>query len=127
MHLLNQSPYPEELSKFLTAQAAQLNAQPVEPRTSPFDAVQRARMYEGVPLMPPEFQLMHPRRVRWSGWFPLPDGTTMHLSGFREATPEQEVRHRINNPESGLHPDDLLAYRESKRGPISKFLSSLKF
>lgn len=123
----NQPLYPEELSKFLAAQAAQLDAQPVEPRTSPFDAVSTARMYEGVPVMPLEFQLMHPRRVRWSGWFPVPDGTWAHLIGSRDATPEQELWHRIHDPEDGLHPDDLLAYRESKRSAQASYFARLKF
>lgn len=127
MLLSNQPQYPEELSKFLTATAAQLDAQPGEPRTSPFEAVSTARMYEGVPVMPLEFQLMHPRRVRWSSWFPQPDGSRMHMSGARDATPEQELWHRIHDPERGLHPDDLLAYRESKRGPAARFFAGLKF
>jgi hypothetical protein len=107
----NQPPYPEELSKFLTAQAAQLDV----------------RKHEGVPLMPLEFQLMYPRQVRWSGWFPQPDGSMAHWIGARDASPEQELWHRINDPERGLHPDDLLAYRESKRGPVSRFFARLKF
>lgn len=77
--------------------------------------------------MPPEFQLMHPRRVRWSSWFPQPDGSMAHFSGFSNATPEQELWHRIHDPESGLHPDDLRAYRKSQRGPVSKFFARLKF
>ena len=123
----NQPQYPEELSKFLTATAAQLDAQPVEPRTSPFDAVQRASMYEGVPLMPPEFQLMHPRRVRWSSWVPQPDGSLVHFCGARDATPEQEIWHRINDPENGLHPDDLLAYRRLQRGPVARLFARFTF
>ena len=123
----NQPPYPEELSKFLTATAAQLDAQPVDPNASPFDAVRNASMYEGVPLMPPEFQLMHPRRVRWSSWVPQPDGSMAHFIGARDATPEQEIWHRINNPERGLHPDDLSTYRQSKRSPLPKFFARLKF
>jgi hypothetical protein len=51
----------------------------------------------------------------------------MHMSGARDATPEQELWHRIHDPERGLHPDDLLAYRESKRGRIFKFFGKLKF
>jgi hypothetical protein len=77
--------------------------------------------------MPLEFQLMHPRRVRWSGCFKQPNGDMPHFSGFSNATSEQELWHRINDPERGLHPDDLLAYRESKRSPISKLFSRLKF
>ena len=123
----NQPQYPEELSKFLTATAAQLDAQPVDPNASPFDAVRNASMYEGVPLMPPEFQLMHPIRVRWSSWVPQPDGSMAHFIGARDATPEQEIWHRINNPERGLHPDDLSTYRQSKRSPLPKFFARLKF
>lgn len=123
----NQPLYPEELSKFLVSMAAQLNAKPVAPKASPFDAIQKARMYEGVPVMPLDFQLLYPRQVRWSSWSTLPDGTGMHLSGARDATAEEEVWHRINDPENGLHPDDLVAYRESKRGPLSKFFARLKF
>lgn len=77
--------------------------------------------------MPPEFQLMYPRRVRWSSWYTLPDWSGMHLSGARDATPEEEAWHRINDPERGLHPDDLAAFRESKRGPLARFFARLKF
>ena len=79
---------PEELSRFLVANSARLDAQPLEPKASPFDAIQKAHMYESVPVMPLEFQLTHPRQVRWSSWFTLPDGTRMHLVGARDATPE---------------------------------------
>lgn len=77
--------------------------------------------------MPPDFQLMHPRRVRWSGPVSQPDGTMVHLSGFKEATPEQEAWYRLNDPERGLHEDDLLTYRRSRRGPIARFLARLGF
>ena len=77
--------------------------------------------------MPPEFQLTYPRRVRWGSWHTLPDGSEMHLCGARDATPEDEAWHRINDPERGLHPDDLLAFRESKRGPLARFFARLKF
>jgi len=49
------------------------------------------------------------------------------MIGARDATPEQEIWHRINDPEHGLHPDDLLAYRQSKRGPVARFFARLKF
>ena len=77
--------------------------------------------------MPPEFQLVHPRRVRWSGWVEQPDGQSAHVVGFKEATPEEEAWHRLNDPERGLHEDDLLAYRISKRGPVTRLLARLKF
>lgn len=35
------------------------------------------------------------------------------MSGFKSTTPEQEAWHRINDPEGGLHPDDLTAYRQT--------------
>lgn len=77
--------------------------------------------------MPPDFQLMHPRRVSWSGWFEQPDGQMVHFIGFKEATPEEEIRYRLNDPESGLHEDDLLAYRRSRRGPVARLFARLKF
>ena len=79
----NQPIYPEELSRFLTAQAALLDAQP--------------------------------------------NGGTAHFSGFSNATPEQELWQRINDPERGLHIDDLAAYRHLQRGPVAKFFARLKF
>jgi len=123
----NQPLYPEELSQFLMAQAALLDAQPVKPRTHSFEEIQKQRMYEGVPIMPPEFQLMYPRRVRWSGWYDQPSGGMAHFSGSSNATPEQEAWHRINDPERGLHPHDLAAYRKSQRGPVARFFARLKF
>jgi len=119
--------YSDELSQFLAAQAALIDAQPVKPRTHSFEAIQKQQMYEGVPIMPPDFQLTHPRRARWSGWYEQPNGGMAHFSGFSNATPEQEAWHRINDPERGLHPDDLAAFRESKRGPVSRFFARLKF
>ena len=77
--------------------------------------------------MPPEFQLMHPRRVRWSGYVEQPNGQMAHFIGFKEATPEEEAWHRLHDPERGLHPDDLLAYRISRRGPVARFFARLKF
>lgn len=70
---------------------------------------------------------MHPRRVRWSGRFKQPNGDMPHFSGSSDATPEQEAWHRINDPERGLHPDDLSAYRKSQRGPVARFFARLKF
>ena len=70
---------------------------------------------------------MHPRRVRWSGYVEQPNGQMAHVIGFKEATPEEEIWHRLNDPELGLHEDDLLAYRRSRRGPVARFLARLKF
>ncbi len=47
--------------------------------------------------------------------------------GTTQATPEQEAWHRINDPEDGLHPDDLADYRKSQRGPVVRFFARLKF
>jgi hypothetical protein len=77
--------------------------------------------------MPPDFQLKHPRRVRWSGRFEQPNGDMPHFCGSSDATPEQEAWHRIHDPERGLHPDDLSAYRKSQRGPVARFFARLKF
>lgn len=77
--------------------------------------------------MPADFELMYPRRVRWSGWYEQPTGGKAHFSGFNDATPEQEAWYRINDPERGLHPDDLSAYRKSQRGPVARFFARLKF
>lgn len=77
--------------------------------------------------MPPEFELKHPRRVRCSTFATEPNCGWSHMSGFTNATPEQEAWHRINDPERGLDPDDLTAYRKSQRGPVATFLARLKF
>ena len=112
MSSLNQrQPYPEEFSQFLTAQAALLDA----------------RMYQGTPVMPLEFKLMYPRRVTWSSWVKQPDGKMAHFIGFNDATPEEELWHRIHAPERGLTPEDVIAYRKSQRGPESGFFARLKF
>lgn len=124
--------YPEELRKFLEEQPPLIVAQPVEDRASPYEAVHGARKCEGVTPMPSEFVLMHPRRVRSSGYFKQPDGGTAHYTGHRILTPEDEAGYRLSDPENGLHPDDLKAFRASIRGPvkpgrISRFLARLKF
>jgi len=112
MSSLNQrQPYPEEFSQFLTAQAALLDT----------------RMPQGEPVMPLEFKLMNPRRVTWSSRVKQPDGKMAHFVGFNDATPEEELWHRIHAPERGLTPEDLIAYRKSKRGPVAKFFARLKF
>ena len=77
--------------------------------------------------MPPEFQLMHPRRIRWSGRFEQPNGDMPHFIGFQHATPEEEAWHRIHDPEGGLHADDLAAYRKSQHGLVARFFARLKF
>lgn len=120
-------PYPEEISRFLAAQAALADAQPLEPGKSTIDAVQEARMYQGPPVMPLEFKLMYPRRITWSSWVKQPDGQSVHFMGSRDASPEQELWHRIHAPERGLTPEDVIAYRKSKRGPVAKFFARLKF
>lgn len=77
--------------------------------------------------MSSDFQLKHPRRVRWSTFAAAPDSQWTHMNGFTDATPEEEAWYRINAPERGLHPDDLAAYRRSQRGPVAKFFDRLKF
>ncbi len=77
--------------------------------------------------MPPEFQLMYPRRVRWSTWQQQPNGGNAHFSGSSHATPEQEAWYRINDPERGLDLHDLAPYRKLQRGPIARFFARLKF
>lgn len=130
--LSQQPPYPVELTHLLTAQAALTDAQPVEVRASPYDAIQKARMCEGVTPMPPEFQLTHPRRVRRSGWATQPDGQMVHFIGYAILTPDDEAGYRLRDPENGLHPDDLHAFRVSIRGPVkvgpvARFFAWLKF
>jgi len=123
--------YPEELSQFLMAQAALVDVQPVKVRASPYEAIHRARMCEGITPMPPEFQLMHPRRVRRSGWHIQPDGQSFHFVGYAILTPADEASYRLSDPENGLHPDDLKAFRASiqgpvKHGPVARFFARLK-
>jgi hypothetical protein len=84
-----------------------------------------------VTAMPPEYRLIHPRRVRSSGWDTQPDGQVVHFFGYERLTPQDEVRYRLSDPENGLHPEDLLAFRASlqctlKRGTVERFLSWLK-
>lgn len=116
--------YPEELSQFLTMQAALRAAQPA---WAIDDAIQSTCMCEGVTPMPPEFQLKHPRRVRCSGSLKQPDGSTAHYSGYRKLTQEDEDWYRLSDPENGLHPDDLKAFRASIREPAAGFFAWLKF
>ncbi len=82
--------------------------------------------------MPPEFQLVHPRRIRCSGFSTQPDGSTAHYSGYRQLTPEDEACYRLSDPENGLHPDDLKAFRASiqgpvMRGPVARFFARFMF
>ena len=82
--------------------------------------------------MPPEFQLIHPRRVRSSGWATQPDGQSVHFCGYERLKPEDESWYRRCDPENGLHPDDRQAFRASirapvLRGPVARFFSRLKF
>ena len=82
--------------------------------------------------MPPDFELMHPRRARRSGWRTQPDGQSVHFVGYAILTPADEASYRLSDPENGLHPDDLKAFRASirapvHRGPVAKFFARLKF
>jgi len=74
--------------------------------------------------MPPEFQLKHPRRVRWSGWHRQQDGSDAHCP--RRLNIDPPCQSNID-PGRGLHRDDLAAYRESQRGPVARFFARLKF
>jgi hypothetical protein len=116
---------PKELSQFLRDQAAQMNAEP-DAHNAPYSAAEQSdSSCVGVTPMQPDFQLMHPRRVRWSMFATDPNCGWTHMSGFKHATPEQEAWHRIHDPEGGLHPDDLSAYRASQRGLALKFIARL--
>lgn len=117
--------YSEELSQFLMAQAALRDAQPANTMNVSTDA-------PAIRPMPPEFQLMHPRRVRCSGRSTQPDGQSVHFSGYMRLTPEDEASYRLSDPENGLSHGDLKAFRESIRGParhgpVAKFFARLKF
>ena len=91
----------------------------------------------GIMPMPPEFQLIHARRVRCSGRATQPDGQAFHFTGYEVLTPEDEDWYRLNAPERGLHDDDLRAFRASARkpveflqmnpGPLTRFIARLKF
>lgn len=52
---------------------------------------------------------------------PQPDGTHVHWTGYRIATLEQEEWYRLNDPERGLHEEDLATYRRAQRGPVARF------
>ena len=118
---------PEELSKFLKDQAAQLDAESAAGITPSSETMRNESSGVGVKPMPPEFQLQYPRRLRWSGRYEQPSGEMAHFIGFRNATPEEEAWHRIHAPERGLVPEDLAAYRQSQRGSVAKFFARLKF
>lgn len=68
------------------------------------------------------------RRMISGGWSTLSDGSQAHFVYSRAATPEQENWCQINDPMRGLHTEaDRAAYRQSKRGPVMRFLAGLKF
>ena len=122
MKLLSQQHVlPKDLSQFMNAQAALMDAKPVEAKASPYEAILKARLCEGVTPMPPEFELMHPRRARCSGLCMQPDGRTFHYTGYRQLTKEDEAWYRLSDPENGLHHDDLQAFRASIRGPVRRW------
>jgi hypothetical protein len=100
----------DTLGKFLSDQAALADAT-VE-NSSPDWGFHRPPVPATMPPMPSDFELKHPRRIRCSGLFKQPDGGTAHYSGFRHLTPEQETWYRLNDPECGLHDDDLNSYRQ---------------
>jgi hypothetical protein len=89
-----------------------------------------ARLF-GKPSAPkpqkPGPELKHPRRLRASGFMQQPDGSHVHYTGYRIATPEQSEWCRIHDPERGLHEKDLAAYRSAQRGPVARFLVGLMF
>ena len=116
----------------MNAQAALMDATPAKFKSSPYDDILKARLCDGVIPMPPEFELMHPRRARCSGLAVQPDGRTAHYTGYRLPTPEDEAWYRLSDPENGLHPDDLQAFRVSIRGPergrpLALLFARLKF
>lgn len=132
MNWSNKPLYPDELSQFLVEQAALMNAQPVEAKSITISGIENARLCAGVTSMPPEFELMHPRRARCSGLCMQPDGRTAHYTGYRLLTPEDEAWYRLNDPENGLHHDDLQAFRASiqcpvRRWPVARLFARLKF
>ena len=122
---------PKELSEFLRDQAAQLDAESDAHNAPSFRANRNGSYCVSVIPMPPEFQLMHPRRVRRSGWHTQPDGQSFHFVGYAILTPTDEASYRLSDPENGLHPDDLKAFRASlrgpvKHGPVARFFAMLK-
>jgi hypothetical protein len=106
-----------------------------DPRSSAFQRINAMALGVDAPTptsMPPEFELIHPRRVRRSGWHTQPDGQSVHFVGYAIITPADEASYRLSDPENGLHADDLKAFRESIRspvrhGPLARFFASLKF
>lgn len=106
-----------------------------EPRSFAFQRINAMELGVDVPPptpMPPDFELMHPRRVRRSGWHTQPDGQSVHFVGYAILTPADEASYRLSDPENGLHPDDLKAFRASirapvHRGPVTRFFARLKF
>jgi hypothetical protein len=41
-----------------------------------------------------------------------------HIIGYRILTLDDEAWFRLNDPENGLHDEDVKAFRESIRGPV---------
>lgn len=97
--------YPEELSRFLAAEAAACDARPAPP-----------------PELP-----KYRRRMRDSRWVAQPDGQLWHFSYSRDATPEEEEWCQKNAPERGLLEDGIRAYRLSQLGPVGRFFVHLMF
>lgn len=68
------------------------------------------------------------RRVASGSWHTQPDGSRAHFLSIRDATPEEEAWYQIHDPMRGLQTEaDRAAYRQSKRGPVMRFLAGLKF
>lgn len=74
-----------------------------------------------------EWQPRFPRQVRGSRWVDEPDGTRSHWQYMCDASPAEEARLRVEDPERGLHPEDLASYRRSRRGPVARWLAKLAF
>lgn len=68
-------------------------------------------------------EMKHPRRIRASGVMQQPDGSHIHYTGSRIATPQEEQSYRLHNPEHGLHQEDLATYRCAQRGPVARFFA----
>ena len=97
--------YSEELSRFLTAEAAVRNASPAPD------------------YVPPKYK----RRMRGSRWVEQPDGQLLHFSYSRDATLDEEEWCQRNAPERGLLEDGIKAYRLSQLGPVGQFFMRLMF
>jgi hypothetical protein len=113
------SPYPDSQ---MQQQSALIDPFTIGANEAICEAIPAVDMPPVVTPMPPEFELIHPRRVRCSGFFTQPDGGQAHYTGYRKLTPEDEADYRLNDPENGLHPDDLKAFRASIRSPAERGL-----